>query len=763
MRKIFLMSTALAATLLLACQKTPDVHITEHEKAKTVTVEAPAGFVWSEDARIVMNGMKSSLTELDIEDDTRAAFSFNVGVEVPHCAVYPVSMYDSWSKEDKTAKVIIPSEQTSNGKTINPETKLMLGYSDKLGSLEISDAMAYIRITPNKDPNKGETAFNISSVKVSDPEGYAVSGKFTVRFSEEGCTMENTKQDGSVINVSCGATGTELGSPILFAIPAKTYTKGLLLEIYDMDGSFQNMTFPSEGEFVAEAGETYEKAFVYEPKSMLDLGEIPNAEIWNRFAAKISGGEKYDGRTFKLTANISSDNLTFADGVFNGKLDGNGKSISRSAATRPLFRELGADAEVTNLSLTGEFSSLDKPYEYGNAALAQINLGTITKVSANCSVNLKFGGEPSLFGAIVAQNGGVMENCTNDGNISLEVATGKGSSDKDVACANFGGGLAAYGHTIAGLDANTGLYFADAECKAGKFIGCVNNGSISIKATSGSRALGVSTYGGICGIVELDGVVFENCRNTGAISRVSDGEGSSAGSTSVGGILGRCAGTYVNDWKDNGAQICINDSKGYSMTVKGCENSGTLFSSCRHWGGIGNGNSGARHDNVGGIVGAVIGGEGDKGTSSSISDCKNTGTVSGGWSGDVNTTALGGIACLAKNVKIENCESAGTLKNDATHCVGAVGGFAAYVIKNVSVDNGSCTASFELKKLSNNFFWGLAFGNVKESATIDGASFGCTANIDDAELELTADNFEDYICNTGSKAKPTVTGCKWTK
>lgn len=758
MKKIFLIFPVLAVMLLFACQKTPDVHITEHEKAKTVTVEAPAGFVWGEDDRIVVNGMKSSLTELDMEDDTRVTFSFNVGVEVPHCAVYPVSMFDSWSKEDKTAKVVIPTVQTSDGNTINPETKLMLGYGDELGKVEISDAMAYIRLTPTK----GETAFNISSVKVSDPEGYAVSGKFTVRFSGEGCTLENTKQDGSIINVTCGATGAALGSDIFFAVPAKTYSKGLQLEIYDMDGSFQDMTFPSEGEFVAEAGKTYTKAFVYEPKSILDLGEIPNVEIWNRFAAKIRGGEDFTGRSFKLTANISSDNLEMADGVFNGMLDGNGKTISRSAATRPLFRELGAGAEVTNLTLTGEFSAFEKPYEYGNAALAQINLGNVTNVSANCSVNLRLDGVPSLLGGLVAQNGGVMKSCTNDGNVTLEVAVG-GQNGKDVACANFGGGLAAYGHTIAGLDSNTGLYFADAECKAGKFVNCVNNGSISVKATSGSKALGVSTYGGICGIVELDGVVFENCRNTGAISRISDGEGSSGGSTCVGGILGRCAGTFANDWKDNGAQICINGGKSYSMTVTGCENSGALLSKCRHSGCLNNGNSPALLDNVGGIIGAAIGKDDGKVT---LSECTSTGTVTGGWATSVNTTVLGGIIGLAQNVKMADCVSNGTVSALENTCVGAAGGFTGFSFKGVSVSGeSSCGATFKLAKLNKDLamLWGLAFGNVKENAAIDGASFSCSANIDGAELELTADNFMDYLCNTASKVQPTVSGCKWTK
>ena len=529
-----------------------------------------------------------------------------------------------------------------------------------------------------------------------------------------------------------------------------------------MDGSFQDMIFPSEGEFVAEAGKTYTKAFVYEPKSILDLGEIPNVEIWNRFAAKIRGGEDFTGRSFKLTANISSDNLEMADGVFNGMLDGNGKTISRSAATRPLFRELGAEAEVTNLTLTGEFSAFEKPYEYGNAALAQINLGNVTNVSANCSVNLRLDGVPSLLGGIVAQNGGVMKRCTNDGNVTLEVAVG-GQNGKDVACANFGGGLAAYGHTIAGLDPNTGLYFADAECKAGKFVDCVNNGSISVKATSGSKALGVSTYGGICGVVELDGVVFENCRNTGAISRISDGEGSSGGSTCVGGILGRCAGTFANDWKDNGAQICINGGKSYSMTVTGCENSGALLSKCRHSGCLNNGNSPARLDNVGGVVGAAIGKDDGKVT---LSECTSTGTVTGGWATSVNTTVLGGIIGLAQNVKMADCVSNGTVSALENTCVGAAGGFTGFSFKGVSVSGGSsCGATFKLAKLNKDLamLWGLAFGNVKENATIEGASFSCSANIDGAELELTADNFMDYLCNTASKVQPTVRNCTWSK
>ena len=364
-----------------------------------------------------------------------------------------------------------------------------------------------------------------------------------------------------------------------------------------------------------------------------------------------------------------------------------------------------------------------------------------------------------LIGALVAQNGGTLQSCKNLGNIVLKIHNP--NTDKHIA--NLGGGIAAFGNTMGAVVEASGIYGKkDAVLKSGKFIGCVNEGKISVAASSEGKekVVGISVYGGICGSVQTDGVVFDGCSNSGTISRISDGEQSLNASTSVGGILGCCnAANYSN----NGDQTYVNvgdDGAGISVVIKDCSNTGQLYSSCRHWGGVGNGNSGARHDNVGGIVGAVIGGDTKP---SSISGCRNNGTISGGWM-NVNTTVLGGIAGLAKNVNIENCESAGVLKNGNNLCVGAVGGFVAYAKKAVAISgNSSCTASFEMKKLSDNFFWGLAFGNVTENAAIDGASFSCSANIDGAELELTADNFMDYLCNTASKVQPTVRNCTWSK
>ena len=626
-------------------------------------------------------------------------------------------------------------------------------------------AMVELKIKGDATKHAGE---KITSVSFAAKDGGKVAGEFSFDLTKV------TKNGALAEYVGSSETVT-----VTFETPVAVSAEGTSVFMTVIPGSYTGVfTVTTSSAVATEEGEptveahTYSYASGYDYKRAsvtrytLDLDnakemadEIRTVADWEAFATAVKGGNDYAGKVVSLINDITADNLTVATGTFNGKFAGNGHTITQAANTRPLFETLGENAEVANLTLAGAFASFEKPYEWGNAALAKVNLGTVSNVTVNCPVNNIKVNEAMLIGALVAQNGGTLQSCKNLGDIVLKIHNP--NTDKHIA--NLGGGLAAFGNTMGAVVEASGIYGKmDAVLKPGKFIGCVNEGKISVAASSEGKekVVGISVYGGICGSVQTDGVVFDGCSNSGTISRISDGEQSLNASTSVGGILGCCnAANYSN----NGDQTYVNvgdDGAGISVVIKDCSNTGQLYSSCRHWGGVGNGNSGARHDNVGGIVGAVIGGDTKP---SSISGCRNNGTISGGWM-NVNTTVLGGIAGLAKNVNIENCESAGVLKNGNNLCVGAVGGFVAYAKKAVAISgNSSCTASFEMKKLSDNFFWGLAFGNVKENATIDGASFSCSANIDGAELELTVDNFMDYLCNIASKVQPTVSGCKWTK
>lgn len=627
-------------------------------------------------------------------------------------------------------------------------------------------AMVELKIKGDATKHAGE---KITSVSFAAKDGGKVAGEFSFDLTKVTKTGALAEYVGSSEAVT-----------VTLETPVAVSAEGVSVFMTVIPGSYTGVfTVTTSSAVATEEGEptveahTYSYASGYDYKRAsvtrytLDLDnakemadEIRTVADWEAFATAVKGGNDYAGKVVSLINDITADNLTVATGTFNGKFAGNGHTITQTANTRPLFETLGENAEVADLTLTGAFASFEKPYEWGNAALAKVNLGTVSDVTVNCPVNNITVNEAMLIGALVAQNGGTLQSCKNLGDIVLKIHNP--NTDKHIA--NLGGGIAAFGNTMGAVVEASGIYGKkDAVLKSGKFIGCVNEGKISVAASSEGKekAVGISVYGGICGSVQTDGVVFDGCSNSGTISRISDGEQSLNASTSVGGILGCC---NAANFSNNGDQTYVNvgdDGAGISVVIKNCSNTGQLFSSCRHWGGVGNGNSGARHDNVGGIVGAVIGGDTKP---SSISGCRNNGTISGGWMNGVNTTALGGIAGLAKNVNIENCESAGVLKNGNNLCVGAVGGFVAYAKKAVAISgNSSCTASFEMKKLSDNFFWGLAFGNVQTNATIDGTSFGCSANIDGADIELSETNFADYICNTASKVQPTVRKCTWSK
>ena len=633
-------------------------------------------------------------------------------------------------------------------------------------------AMVELKIKGDVTKHAGE---KITSVSFAAKDGGKVAGEFSfdlTKVTKTGALAEYVGSSEAVtVTLETPVAVSAEGTSVFMTVIPGSYTG--VFTVTTTSAATEGEGTATEETTTKENTRTYSYASGYDYKRasltryILDLDnakemadEIRTIADWEAFVTAVTNGNNYAGKTVSLVNDIIAKNLSIATGTFDGKFAGNGHTITQTANTRPLFETLGEHAEVADLKLTGAFASFEKPYEWGNAALAKVNFGTVSDITVNCPVNNITVNEAMLIGALVAQNGGTLQRCKNLGDIILKIHNP--NTDKHIA--NLGGGLAAFGNTMGAVVEASGIYGKkDAVLKPGKFIGCVNEGKISVKASSEGKekVVGISVYGGICGSVQTDGVVFDCCSNSGTISRISDGEQSLNASTSIGGMLGCCnAANYSN----NGDQTYVNvgdDGAGISVVIKNCSNTGQLYSSCRHWGGVGNENSGARHDNVGGIVGAVIGGDGKP---SSISGCRNNGTISGGWMNGVNTTVLGGIAGLAKNVNIENCESAGVLKNGNNLCVGAVGGFVAYAKKAVAISgNSSCTASFEMKKLSDNLFWGLAFGNVTENAAIDGASFSCSANIDGAELELTADNFMGYLCNTASKVQPTVRKCTWSK
>lgn len=223
-------------------------------------------------------------------------------------------------------------------------------------------------------------------------------------------------------------------------------------------------------------------------------------------------------------------------GTFEGTFEGNGKTMTAGANVWPLFATVGEKGVVRNLNFDGAFTTMVNPASAGNAVIAKVNLGVIQDCTNSADTEVTVSGS-LIFGALVAQNGGTLERCINYGNVTV-TQTASASSGF------YGGGLAAIGHTVLGTATATQLDI-DETCRAGNFVDCENHGNLTIQCAGAAPIR--SGFGGICGIVYMNGVSFTGCENYGNVIRTDDAAkaASNNGSATVGGILGRSAAWFT--------------------------------------------------------------------------------------------------------------------------------------------------------------------------------------------------------------------------
>ncbi|MCQ4864309.1 S-layer homology domain-containing protein [Pseudoflavonifractor phocaeensis] len=351
---------------------------------------------------------------------------------------------------------------------------------------------------------------------------------------------------------------------------------------------------------------------------------ISTADELKQFAAMVSSGKDFDGKTITLVQDIALDpgeqwvpiggvnGESTPTTVFAGTFDGGGRRITGMSITcmddtDPAYSGMGlfdsVSGTVENLTVA-EFqinATLDRA---GGIAGILAAGGTIRSCTADGAITGGlYEGEymGGYFGGIVGDNGGIMSGskggtisgCTASGTITgassiggiVGSTAGYFGSITISDCINYADVSVEYSHAggIAGISSGTRL------------IDCRNAGNITYiggnsEPTEFSRG---SALGGITGAASNQVVEIRGCINEGAV----------AGTASVSGIVGACA--------DN-------------VTVSGCANYGPI--------------SGVVRD-IGGIVGnnwAVI------------EACLNVGSVSGR---DQTATGVGALA--GHNVKID--------------------------------------------------------------------------------------------------------------
>lgn len=707
------------------------------------TAEGNYKVVWQAGDAVQINGNTSTSVSISQSNAGSASFMFE-GAEfsAPYYAVYPAAAASAFAEGAYT--ISLPSVQTYAGSDkFAPEAALMLGYAETPGTVTFKHAMSYIRLalTGNGAP--------VKSVTLESNNQEALAGNFTATCTEGVWTL--AKAEGSIYSVTldCGSEGAAIGDKMVIAVPAGTYAEGLSIVIKNTNSQYQ--VKKATNPFTAEAGGIYDMTFEFVSQGTVVEGDIYTVSDWNAFAKKVAEGETFEGKTITLRNNLSVDTrFDYANGTFEGTLDGNGKKMTANGNKWPLFATVGTKGVVKNLTMDGKFTECANYGEAGNATIAKINLGLIESCINYSDTEITNYKQSIVFGSIVGQNGGTLKGCKSYGDIQITVTMAVNATDAGF----YGGGLAAIGHTTTG-SASGGVINTDANCVPGTFIDCENYGNIeAYTAKNGdaeTHAPIKSGFGGICGLVYLDNVKFTNCHNYGNITRKDNGAKTSKYFSAVGGILGRSAATNAPA-NTYGAVDANASANGYNTIISGCTNSGTIKNYCRHSTGVETNDSGARKDATGGIVGMICG----KSETAQISNCTNTGTIYTGWAG-VYSGVSGGIAGTANNTKFLDCTSTGIVGTESSNPLGACGGISGIAFKNVVFDGCTAKNTATMHHISSNpLHWGLCCGLIITSASITKTNkictFGGTASINGTAQTVSADNYQSLLTGSAGKA-----------
>lgn len=526
---------------------------------------SPLKVYWSDGDKINVNGISS--LSLSLEEGAKMPVAdFNIyGVEAPFKVIYPATIvsgttYDS----DGYMKVELPSSQAYHPTTFASGAAIMCGYSED-ANVSLSNLCSAVRV------NVKGTETIVSASVISASESAPLCGDFKIS-PEEGVLVA---VEGSVklnLEFTENVTLNEEGVDFFFTLPAGDYSDGLSFYFEREDG--RNLECIWRPESALEAGKLY---------SFNDVDYVPGAkdittvEDWEEFAAGFNSDDSevknatlqkylYKGGFVRLGADIKAENLSSITGDFIYVLDGNGYTITREAADRPLFSSVSG--EIKNLSLDG---SLDLGEMSGSPLAYTLNEGgKISSCVNNMSVKASTASDTYVSGLVTVMKGGTIESCTNNGTVDVVI-------DVD-------GGIYYVG--VAGIVADLQADQAD---RSVLLKNCTNSSvgaltlspALSFKASASTKDKGMKAcaLAGIAGFVRSSAnYTFDNCDNEGPITlsakNIANANGNSCRPVSVGGILGLAApldddGTL----KDPAAY----EQDGFALSLRDCDNKGLIY------------------------------------------------------------------------------------------------------------------------------------------------------------------------------------------
>lgn len=577
--------------------------------------------------------------------------------------------------------------------------------------------------------------YSSNNVQLADDGYYYCSASIT-DLHDESCSIDFV----AVAYIRSGAEGSYTYS--YSTISAAQSVVDVVEEVYASSSYFGGDDAISDGyiDNYRSVLESYYERGVEELKSsLLGLGSevipylIRSDADWSTLASEVEAGESFQGKKFRLTQDIAISSIigSYTDAEnnrpFAGILDGNVKTITAS------------------INHSGNYAGL---VAYNKGIIK--NIITAPSSTEGESVVGAISGA-DYVGGIVAVNEGIVVNCTNKADI-IANAQGAGiiafnlSSEEIIGCVNegsvsikgnVGAGIIAknYAHAVITNCNNSGTITYTENTAAGEkiagFVGWNDSGSLTINNSQNSgeiRGNGIQTGG----FVGWNGapLYMYGCVNNGAISNNGATNKNSEGNITtilaeIGGFVGASGGTItIDDYDNNG-------------TIVHSQNIGNISSNGNVAGGF-----------IGYSNGNVI-----------IQNASNSGNVT--TLGNYGDVPAGGFIGYIANGKtsITNSLNSGIV-NSASHRVGGLIG-ASYDNTFVTIDSSTNTGNvFGTYEVGG--FIGYASGNTtiqnssKNTGTVSGGDHiaGILGSFNNTTKTLAISDTQNYgnVVSTGANA-----------
>lgn len=740
---------------------------------------------WAEGDQILVNGETSKTISIDPDNKKSASFTLGV-VEAPYCAVYPAGLYVKGSyktvKEDSTViEITIPSTQTYVENGFDPNAAIMTARGEAGGGLAFKHAMAYLKVAV--------TGTTVKSIRVNGNDNEALSGVYTISYTDSGVAFGPHKEKGKAIGntsatISCGESGVASGTPVFIAIPAREYKRGLTLTIVDAENHYQ--VVHSMKTFTAVPGKVYPTEITFNAAGTYLEGGIYTVEDWNGFVAAVNNGDwsawktTVDGKKgVHLMADIySSTNLPRTNDIIEGSKSkcewnddfyGHGHTITH-AGTEPLFLHVGETGKIMDLKVAG--NRIANTNNGWPGVLVLNNRGEINNCESSVDITLE--GNSTNASTICRSNNGKIINCKNTGNITIKNPTAEVkvggitlySSGEITGCTNTGA------INVTGVNVNC-LVSGVVLMASGKVSDLENKGDMTVEANlTATREIYMGGVIGKCetpeiNIIHAGNVVGEifRCKNSGNLIIRKSGAfhmkggclGGVAASVNTGSSTKDCT---IFDSCTNSGSISFYEketilksgipygayavggilgrcsvlkdvyydfsSKSYTVIRVNCVNTGNIDVCTANGQPMKDGISGARQTYVGGIAGFVGGGIVRGNKGSTSPYTIKLGSLFGG-------ICAGGILGGSYATRVDDVASyvnVNFAKSANTYVtptkIGYVGAVLGWAASNISIKDVKAEASFNFPAELTTENYKYGFAGVKSSATLTVTS--CTYN-----------------------------------